>query len=105
VTTRRKLSDVNDGYITGRVEQKGYECGHCGMPTRVIRIDGLKLQKEIYYSPMGNSEKERKNRLKRFIFCDDNGSALNYIGIGCGCYAKAHRQIAHIVDNVRSRQS
>jgi len=28
----------------------------------------------------------------------------NYIGVTCGCYAKLHRQVAHIVDKMEARK-
>lgn len=28
-----------------------------------------------------------------------------YLGINCGCYAKLHRQVAHIQDKMRQRKS
>lgn len=94
----KKLSDIEDGILTGTIETKGGPCHHCGTITRVIRIDSMKFPSILY----GEYE-DYIDFWKCLIFCHDNATSLDRIGIGCGCYARGHRQIAHIEDNIRAR--
>lgn len=86
----KKLSDVQDGYITGYIEAKGGECYACGQMTRVILVRSLKLPQ-----PFDDFD------TRRLILCDSRGTQLYRVGIGCGCYSKGHRQIAHILDSFK----
>ena len=88
----KKLSDVDDGYLRGIIEVKGGECYACGRMTRVIFVRSLTL-------PKGFEDFETQ----RLIFCDSTGTQLDRVGIGCGCYAKGHRQIAHILDSFKTK--
>jgi len=98
MTPKRKLSDVDDGTITGIIPPQGRVCDACGTVTRCIRIHGLALPKEFY------EFKDSHDLIRRLVFSYENGSAVTYIGIGCGCYAKGHRQISHIRDNLKRKK-
>jgi hypothetical protein len=99
--SRPQLMDtVEDGLIEGNVESKRKLCAHCGHTTKCIRIRKLtddKLRewaeespnKLIFAKTIGN-----KNR-------DMEAMIGPYIGIGCGCYGKAHRQVAHVKEAMR----
>lgn len=79
--------DVKDGYITGKVDIASKQrCGNCLRDT--IALEVTKLDLPQYIKP--------SNKL---IFCKGT-KPHGFIGIGCGCYAKGHRQIAHITDRV-----
>ena len=76
---------VDDGIIVGNVERNRGQCENCGHTTMVINIQLVSLPDGINYD-------------RRLIVADSNDQRISHIGIGCGCYAKFHRQIAHIVD-------
>lgn len=81
--SRPKLMNVvDDDYIDGWVEQNRQRCAICDHTTKCIGIAKLKLPASTLFHRA----------------YDDTG----YIGIGCGCYARAHRQIAHIRHSVQS---
>jgi hypothetical protein len=70
----------------------------------VIVLRALNLPEEFYFEK-SNPELAKKSShdlLKRLIFCTEDASMISRIGIGCGCYAKGHRQIAHIKDKMKS---
>lgn len=105
---RRKLSDINDGIIEGHIDPRGGACHNCGVHTRVIVLHALNLPKEFYDLDMPFPDQPgiaipvaKKDLFKRLVLCDDQGSMIQAIGIGCGCYAKGHRQIAHIKDRMK----
>lgn len=80
------------GSVGGYIHTNRLTCGVCGQPTMCIVMN-------------------RRPSLPDYIEKDDakilfhqasqsphpqDKSAYGFIGIGCGCYARAHRQIAHI---------
>jgi len=67
----------------GRFNLRPGVCIRCGAPSEFT----------IKYVPK-NFKLPNEIDVKRTIL----KSSDNRIGIGCGCYAKFHRQIAHIVD-------
>ena len=68
-----------DGYITGMLEVAPRECDHCGHEALCVHVTA------ISYPPGIKSDD------KRIIPKQDK-----YLGTTCGCYGKAHRQLAHI---------
>jgi hypothetical protein len=92
-----KKSDLADPYIIGRIHENKVICDRCGQGTTGILISNVLLPKDIEPST-------------RLIVCkpafDSHGDEteealfdwLEVLGIGCGCFAKFHRQIAHILD-------
>jgi hypothetical protein len=80
---------IADTILTGK--DGIYVCGRCGTRTLSISIhdvqlpDGIKPQSTILYSG------------------DDEKPFHKHLGIGCGCYAKFHRQIAHIADRMERK--
>jgi hypothetical protein len=88
------MSMVEDGIISGWVETNKQTCGFCLVGTKCIGIndvklpEGIDLDRTIVMRIMTNQK--HPNR---------------FIGIGCGCYAKFHRQVAHIQSKMESRKN
>lgn len=84
---------VRDGIVTGRLLRTLLTCDVCGLRTCGIEVGGYDLPKDVPWTstiihiPRGN----------RFI---QDQVMVVYLGIGCGCYAKFHRQVAHIKDSI-----
>jgi hypothetical protein len=78
---------VNDGYINGATAPRQKNCGVCGQRTLCIDIAGVVM-------PRGVTTRAtilHANRHDR-----DDPAIVPCIGVGCGCYGKLHRQLAHI---------
>lgn len=82
------MHSVKDEYITGNICRTRKSCDNCGHPTTCISIHTIAWPEFI------------KNPDSRLIFYN-----VEHIGIGCGCYAKGHRQIAHIASRVADGKS
>lgn len=93
----RRMHDVEDGYITGTIMANREKCGVCGWWTKCIRIHN--------FTPPEGIETEWLILAYRMVNGQALGTAVTYVGIGCGCYAKAHRQIAHIQHKRGTRAS
>lgn len=97
---RPRLSDVSDDLIVGQVMRVGKFCGNCNQPTTCILIDKVAL-------PEGLEPSTKLIGYEAFV---PEGSLaarlkpISLIGIGCGCYARFHRQVAHIQDRVTLRK-
>lgn len=74
----------------GRFIITGGPCSHCG----AAHNHTIKYAPATFQLP-GNID-EKDTILK---------STENYIGLNCGCYAKFHRQVAHIVTRQAVRES
>lgn len=72
----------------------GKFCGNCRQPTTCIAVSKINLPDEI----------EPSTKLIGYEAFVPEGSLsarlkpIHLIGIGCGCYARFHRQVAHIQD-------
>lgn len=78
---------VNDGYIQGATSGKQKNCCVCKQRTLCVDIAGVVM-------PRGVTTRAtilHANKADR-----DDPSIVPCIGIGCGCYGKLHRQLAHI---------
>lgn len=80
------LVPVNDEYITGFILQREKDCPLCGTHGVCIKISKLELPVGVTYH--ATILKSRKT-----------GEIVPYIGVNCGCYARFHRQLAHINDS------
>ena len=78
---------LDDGYIIGMVLGTHRQCEHCDYKTVCVKITGLMLPKGM--TVKATILQDRK---------EDEPHRITYIGVGCGCYAKFHRQVAHIND-------
>lgn len=79
--------EFTDGIITGRILFKKGECHHCKKSARLIMVADVSL-------PAGVAPTEK------FILYEMPVADLRpipVVGITCGCYAKAMRQIAYVV--------
>lgn len=78
----------NDGIIEGDFEAGRTDCDACGENTGVtIKIKKITLPEGI--------------KPGKTLIAFKGPKAHKVIGISCGCYAKFHRQIAHIEDKVK----
>lgn len=76
---------VDDGILIGYLLKANHPCGICGQKTSVLSLRGDRLdEKQISFEAtiLGILVVKRSR----------------YVGVGCGCYARVHRQIAHIED-------
>lgn len=82
-----------DPYIKARIlDDPNHElhCGVCGTVTSVL----------VVVEDAQGLEHIHSIRKESTIIGD-----TNYLGLTCGCYAKFHRQVAHIEDKIKSRSS
>lgn len=75
-----------DGIIDGHIAAQLRQCGNCKDHAWCIEIQEITLPEEIKPS----------NKLIAFFNGPTEVKPHRYIGVTCGCYAKFHRQIAHI---------
>ena len=76
---------VADGYISGELSPRARRCERCGKLTRCIRIHDVVLPEGVTL---------RATILQRRG--EEDPTLITYIGLGCGDYARFHRQIVHI---------
>jgi hypothetical protein len=85
-----KTAHIEDGVIKGTLtnsQPRGRDCQHCGeLNFFLVYIKELSLPEPL--TPV--------NSLILYHFVDSKLVPIKYVGIGCGCYARAHRQIAKI---------
>jgi hypothetical protein len=86
------MDRVNDGIIDGTIMRTKDVCLLCHTRTRVIRVDAIAR-------PNGIKPGDPRVTLNRLSYTSD---PANYVGISCGCYAKMHRQLAHIATRQQS---
>ncbi len=86
-------SPVNDGIVSGRLLHRTIDCDVCGVPTCCVRVDGYNLPEIRWTSTLICIWPNRPVR-------DPEPQCAVFLGIGCGCYAKFHRQVAHIRDSI-----
>lgn len=81
---------LDDTLIRGEVSTYKTQCGNCKRSTVVINVHGVTLPAGIKPS----------NKLIAYgaPSASDQSMPHHFLGIGCGCYATFHRQIAHIMD-------
>ncbi len=84
-------SCVNDGIVSGKLLHRTVACDVCGVPTCCVEVDGYVLE-DIHYTSTIIALPDDKRRPRQFTAV--------YLGIGCGCYSKFHRQVAHIRDSI-----
>lgn len=92
------MHQVDDGILQGNIERKRGECGVCGHTTMVIRVHTPTLEN------LADLDIDPTRTLLKGITSSSRLRADPHIGIGCGCYAKFHRQIAHIRDRKKRRR-
>lgn len=85
------MNMVDDGIITGIVGMTKGGCEVCGRGTRCIHITATSMPGGIEVS-------------NTILKGHEEGSTITLIGIGCGDYARFHRQVAHIQDKMAARE-
>jgi hypothetical protein len=96
-----RKNELHDPYLIGHINYGARaQCQNCGELAMCIEVKNVLLPDDI----------EPSTRLILCLQHPSNSQAkpdpslftwIELLGIGCGCYARAHRQIAHI----QSRQS
>lgn len=86
-----KVTDIDDGILDGFIQRHACFCGVCGTRTYCITSRNYKhptvpIKATILMQPDEFGQEPYR---------------IWYLGIGCGCYGKFHRQIAHIVDKMK----
>lgn len=89
---------LNDGIIDGTIEAKGNFCGNCNEPTWCVTVKEITLPAAI--APSYRLIAYGTAAGPEGVICIHH----RYLGIGCGCYAKFHRQLAHIEDRMKRDQ-
>jgi hypothetical protein len=83
---------VDDGIISGHLLRRLTACGVCGRATACVQVKRYDFPAEVPWhitiiakpvEPYGPEGKW-------------NVAACHLVGVGCGCYAKLHRQVTHI---------
>lgn len=92
---RLTMHMLRDGIISGAIERTKQECGICGTWTMVIWITTVDLPQGIKVESTILTQTTSTTR--------PQGRTVGLIGVGCGCYARFHRQIAHIEDMMKAR--
>lgn len=83
---------VRDGIVTGRLSRTLLTCQICGQRTCGIEVGRYDLPQGVTWTATIIAMKDCHPWDRRLVV---------HLGIGCGCYAKFHRQVlAHIVDSV-----
>ena len=77
---------VEDGYITGALSPHIKRCGRCGKKARCIDIATVTLPGSMTWAATLLWDKVAETHITN-------------VGLTCGCYARFHRQVAHIVDS------
>lgn len=82
---------MNDGIILAGKVTRNHVCGHCNKDVWTVEVKKIKLPDGL----------EPSTRLIGYKFVADKVHSPSWLGIDCGCYAKFHRQIAHIQGRMR----
>lgn len=85
-----RKSDWQDGIIVG-THIVGGQCDNCGNRALLLKVKKVVLPTNI----------KPDARLIMFHGRDEK-DFHSHIGLSCGCYAKFHRQIAHVSDSLRN---
>lgn len=92
------MHSIRDGIITGALRRTKEFCGNCGEDTCVAEVTKIELPTGI----------DPSHRLIGYgVHAGPDGAICihhRYLGIGCGCYGKFHRQLAHIEERMRREQ-
>jgi hypothetical protein len=92
----RQPRRFNDGYIEGILERAPSPCANCDKVVHCIGIEAIHLPNGLESGrtliPFKQDRRSTTPGYKR----------VTRLGIQCGCYAKAQRQIAHIEQRRKS---
>lgn len=82
------MAIVTDGIITGEVSRTRKRCSCCGGLGTALLVNEIEMPEEV--------ELDWTILVVRDSEGKPTGVPMNFLGISCGCYAKFHRQVAHI---------
>lgn len=82
-------SAYNDGIVSGRLTRSTAHCDVCRAPTCCVEVSRYAVLREYRATII-------------WISRGDQELAV-FLGVGCGCLAKFHRQVAHIEDTIARR--
>lgn len=85
--TTKAMDRLDDGYIKGQIYHLRQECDHCHKRTMCIKVEKVTLPPSIKPSTHLITFHYQRTTQLTHVEC---------LGISCGCYAKAHRQLVHI---------
>lgn len=118
---KKTFRDLNDGIVKGRIEERMGECGICHTDKQLIlrvesvtlptvggvmkkgKLKGAKKMKP-HHSLILYRTPEEQPPGERVPSIDYTPEPVLHIGITCGCYSKAHRQLARIDQRMKDRQ-
>lgn len=89
------VTTVDDTVVFGVIHRHSITCCLCRRKTYGILIGEVNLPEGISRSP----------KIILIQLTPDGVEPIPNIGIGCGCYARAHRQIAHIQDRIAAKSA
>lgn len=85
----------DDPYIVGRIQTHAQgKCDNCHGNAFIIVINGI-------YLPSGIEPSRSMIVYRLDTPPDEPLEIISYLGITCGCYARFHRQMTHILDKRR----
>lgn len=82
---------IDDGFIKGIVRLHREKCDNCPAIGWSIHMDEVTLPKGITPS----------SRLIPYRDGANGVEVIDFLGLTCGCYAKAHRQLVHIQERTK----
>ena len=86
----------DDPYISGRIQTHAQgKCDNCNSHAFIIQVFSVSL-------PSGISPHRSMIAYRLDTPQDEPLEPVNRLGITCGCYARFHRQVTHILDKTRS---
>lgn len=80
-------SAYDDGIVVGRLSRVTRVCDVCLVPTACVEVASYGLLREWRSTII-------------WVHRGDQELAV-YLGVGCGCLARFHRQVAHIQDKIK----
>jgi hypothetical protein len=101
MSTRKSAAHLDDGLITGRLDGALHMCPVCHTRQHCIQIYKVTLPENV--KPQHSMILYRRGTNPSLASPDF--VPHTFIGVTCGCYAKAHRQMAHIVHNRKERKN
>lgn len=79
-------SAYDDGLVSGRLLHRLLTCDVCGRPTACVEVEDYDPRlRAIWHSTIIALYRQVEDRV-----------VAVYLGLGCGCLAKLHRQVVHI---------
>lgn len=87
---------MEDGIVSGQLMHRLQTCDVCGHLAACIMVDRYELR-DIHYTKLIISVIHDITKPGQYTAV--------YLGVSCGCYAKLHRQICHVREDVIAGRS